>query len=156
MISQEQKELEKDRKRTQSDPKDHNCHQAHDPRVSYTTSDITRLTVCWFSSSWNALSNGVAEILQPLCFNNCVLPQANALFLWDLTIKSMFRILHLKGGGRWLLEWEGGGCVLWGEGSRWAYWKWVWSHLWFDWLSSPACQCAFRCRLPFGFRRGFR
>ncbi|XP_075288176.1 E3 ubiquitin-protein ligase TTC3 isoform X3 [Opisthocomus hoazin] len=34
MISQEQKELEKDRKRTQSDPKDHNCHQAHDPRVT--------------------------------------------------------------------------------------------------------------------------
>ncbi|XP_040440994.1 E3 ubiquitin-protein ligase TTC3 isoform X1 [Falco naumanni] len=33
-ISQEQKEIEKDRKRTQSDPKDHHCHQYHDTRVT--------------------------------------------------------------------------------------------------------------------------
>lgn len=46
IISQEQKETEKDRRRTQSDPKDHHCHQKHDMRVSYATAGITRLTVC--------------------------------------------------------------------------------------------------------------
>ncbi|CAM9634025.1 unnamed protein product [Bubo scandiacus] len=34
IISQEQKEIEKDRRRTQSDPKDHQCHQKHDTRVT--------------------------------------------------------------------------------------------------------------------------
>ncbi|KAM9300003.1 E3 ubiquitin-protein ligase TTC3 isoform 3-T3 [Morus bassanus] len=34
IISQEQKEIEKDRKRTQSYPKDHHCHQKHDTRVT--------------------------------------------------------------------------------------------------------------------------
>ncbi|XP_035401875.1 E3 ubiquitin-protein ligase TTC3 isoform X3 [Cygnus atratus] len=34
IISQEQKEIEKDRKRTQSDPKDHHCHQKHDTTVT--------------------------------------------------------------------------------------------------------------------------
>ncbi|XP_009281259.1 PREDICTED: E3 ubiquitin-protein ligase TTC3 [Aptenodytes forsteri] len=34
IISQEQKETEKDRKRTQSDPKDHHCHQKHDTRMT--------------------------------------------------------------------------------------------------------------------------
>ncbi|KAM6147135.1 E3 ubiquitin-protein ligase TTC3 isoform 4-T4 [Phoenicopterus ruber ruber] len=34
IISQEQKEIEKDRKRTQSDPKDHHCHQKHDTKVT--------------------------------------------------------------------------------------------------------------------------
>lgn len=46
IISEEQKEIEKDRKGTQSDPKDHHCHQKHDTRVSYATAGITRLTVC--------------------------------------------------------------------------------------------------------------
>ncbi|KAM9627871.1 E3 ubiquitin-protein ligase TTC3 isoform 8-T8 [Morphnus guianensis] len=34
IISEEQKEIEKDRKGTQSDPKDHHCHQKHDTRVT--------------------------------------------------------------------------------------------------------------------------
>ncbi|XP_072702580.1 E3 ubiquitin-protein ligase TTC3 isoform X3 [Ciconia boyciana] len=34
ITSQEQKEIDKDRKRTQSDPKDHHCHQKHDTRVT--------------------------------------------------------------------------------------------------------------------------
>ncbi|XP_014793678.1 PREDICTED: E3 ubiquitin-protein ligase TTC3 isoform X2 [Calidris pugnax] len=34
IISQEQKETEKDRKRTHSDPKDHHCPQKHDTRVT--------------------------------------------------------------------------------------------------------------------------
>ncbi|KAM6382779.1 E3 ubiquitin-protein ligase TTC3 isoform 7-T8 [Alca torda] len=34
IISQEQKEIEKDRKRTQSDSKDHHCHQKHDTKVT--------------------------------------------------------------------------------------------------------------------------
>ncbi|XP_075627949.1 E3 ubiquitin-protein ligase TTC3 isoform X3 [Balearica regulorum gibbericeps] len=34
IISQEQKEIEKDRKRAQSDPKDHHCHQKHDTKVT--------------------------------------------------------------------------------------------------------------------------
>lgn len=34
IISQEQKEIETDTKRTESDPKDHHCHQKHDTRVT--------------------------------------------------------------------------------------------------------------------------
>ncbi|XP_030327782.1 E3 ubiquitin-protein ligase TTC3 isoform X3 [Strigops habroptila] len=34
IISQEQKEIEKYRKRTESDPKDHHCHQSHNTRVT--------------------------------------------------------------------------------------------------------------------------
>ncbi|XP_074670451.1 E3 ubiquitin-protein ligase TTC3 isoform X3 [Strix aluco] len=34
IISQEQKEIEKDRRKTQSDPKDRQCHQKHDTRVT--------------------------------------------------------------------------------------------------------------------------
>ncbi|KAM8819862.1 E3 ubiquitin-protein ligase TTC3 [Eudromia elegans] len=35
-VSQEPKEIGKDKKRTQSDPKDHQCHQRHDTRVTDT------------------------------------------------------------------------------------------------------------------------
>ncbi|XP_009986041.1 PREDICTED: E3 ubiquitin-protein ligase TTC3, partial [Tauraco erythrolophus] len=45
IISQEQKEIEKDRKRTQFDPKDHHCHQKHDTKVT----DIQRTE----SKSWS-------------------------------------------------------------------------------------------------------
>ncbi|XP_064380908.1 E3 ubiquitin-protein ligase TTC3 isoform X2 [Dromaius novaehollandiae] len=34
VVSQEPKEMEKEKKRTQSDPKDHHCHQKHDTRVT--------------------------------------------------------------------------------------------------------------------------
>lgn len=46
IVSQEQKEIEKDRKQMQFDHKDDHYHQKHDTTIRYPTDGIPRLSVC--------------------------------------------------------------------------------------------------------------